>query len=484
MAGAVCVLFRLVDSRFARGLVSVAVLVVLCAMAGPAAASTAQLVEVVHPPYCKYSSPGVPPCVPTPVNVLVYQGAPGEANAVSVTGTREEVRIVDRAAVIEPGPGCTRIEHHSVRCTELQIDLIQNLLIATADGADVVRLGTSELGQVIIDGGRGDDLLVGNRGPEALYAGRGDDFLRGRGGDDQLHDASPRRALRSGDPSPFAFEGPPIALADPGRGRDTFDGGAGPSDTVSYAARSAALRIDLGSTAAIGGARGERDSVRGVENASGGTGDDRLTGGPRSDQLDGGEGDDVIAGRGGGDTLTGGSGRDTARGGPGGDSMFLYHLDEDPERIFCGSGLDNVSWIFPTDFLNDDCEHLTFPGYVGERLGGGVRSLLPLRAGRPPTVLSATLTCYSSGAPNPCPLEMEVRVVGAATRRGTAPPAGTLLGSISHTFPVGEEQRVRLDLSPAGVGLLRRHRALRVSVTTSGQPPDGPAGYLTVLRAP
>jgi hypothetical protein len=484
MEGAVCVLFRLVDRRFAGGLVSVAVLVVLCAMAGPATASTAQLVEVIRPPYCKYSSPGVPPCVPTPVNVLVYQGAPGEANAVSVTGTREEVRVVDRAVVIEPGSGCARIDRHSVRCMDPQFGLVQDLLIATADGADTVRLGTRELGPVIIDGGRGNDLLVGNGGPETLYAGRGDDFLRGRGGDDQLHDASPRRPLRSGDPSPFAFEGPPIALADPGPGRDTFDGGAGSADSVSYAERSAAVRVDLGTTAAIGGERGERDSVRRVENASGGVGDDRLTGGPRADRLDGGEGDDLIAGRGGGDTLMGGSGRDTTRGGPGGDSMFLDHLDEDPERALCGAGSDGVGGISTTDFVTGDCEHLTFPGSVGERLGGGVRSLLPLRAGRPPTVLSATLTCYSSGAPNPCPLEMEVRVRGPAARPGTAPPAGTLLGSISHTFPVGEEQTVRLDLSPAGVALMRRHRALHVSVTTTGAPPFGPAGYLTVLRSP
>lgn len=41
MEGAVCVLFRSVDRRFARGLVSVAVLVVLCAAAGSAWASSA-----------------------------------------------------------------------------------------------------------------------------------------------------------------------------------------------------------------------------------------------------------------------------------------------------------------------------------------------------------------------------------------------------------------------------------------------------------
>src|SRR5918999_4892286 len=115
MEGIVCVSFRLVDRRFARGWISVAVLVVLCAMASPASASTAQLVDVVLPPYCRYNPPNVP-CLPGSAKVLVYQAGPGEANRVSLTGTRQEVRIRDRAAVIEPGPGCSRIDRHSVRC--------------------------------------------------------------------------------------------------------------------------------------------------------------------------------------------------------------------------------------------------------------------------------------------------------------------------------------------------------------------------------
>src|ERR671914_1019236 len=109
MEGAVCVLVRLVDRRFARGWVSVAVLVVLCAMAGPAAASTAKLVDVVLPPYCKYNPPGVP-CLPGSAPVVVYQAGPGEPNRVSLTGGREEVRISDPAAVISPGAGWLRID--------------------------------------------------------------------------------------------------------------------------------------------------------------------------------------------------------------------------------------------------------------------------------------------------------------------------------------------------------------------------------------
>jgi hypothetical protein len=109
------------------------------------------------------------------------------------------------------------------------------------------------------------------RGPsgERLYAGGGADVLRGRGGGDLLSDASTPGLLRSGDPSPFVSDEGPVALADPGRGRDSFDGGSGRGDTVSYEARRAGVRVDLANPAAIGGGPGERDSVKGVESAFG-----------------------------------------------------------------------------------------------------------------------------------------------------------------------------------------------------------------------
>jgi Ca2+-binding RTX toxin-like protein len=456
--------------------------------ASPAPASTAGLVDVVLPPYCKYNPPGIP-CLPGSAKVLVYQGGAGEANVVSVTGGREEVRVGDRAAVIEAGPGCSRIDRHSVRCSEPEIG-VQRVFIATAGGADTVRseldtLSAGFLGEVIVNSGRGDDLLVGGPGADRLYAGEGDDVLRGRGGDDRLYDASPRRPLRSGDPSPFGFDEGVIALANPGRGRDSFDGGGGRGDSVSYAERSAGVRVDLANTAAIGGARGERDSVKGVESAFGTAHNDRLAGNRRSNGLIGDDGDDRIAGRAGNDSLAGGDGRDVMLGGPGDEQMSFGRADEAPDRASCGSGKDRLFDQAPSDFLNDDCERLFFNTF-GERLigdAGEVKSLLPLRAGQPPTVLSATLFCYPFDVHAPCPLGLELRVHGPAVRGGTAPPRGTLLGSSSYTFALGEEKSVSLDVSPTGLELLRRHRALRVSVTTTGEPPYG-AGYLTVLRTP
>ena len=490
MEGAGCVLFRVVDRRFARGWVSLAVLVVLCAVAGPAAASTAQLVDVVLPPYCKYNPPGAP-CLPGSAKVLVYQGGAGEANRVSLTGTPKEVRFRDRAAVIEPGPGCSRIDRHSVRCSEPEMG-VQRLYIATAAGADTVRLelelGSLLIGQVIVDGGRGDDLLVGGAGTDLLYGGKGDDVLRGRNGDDQLYDASPRRTLRSGDPSPFGFDDGAIALADPGLGRDTFDGGGGRGDGVSYAERSAGVRVDLANTAAIAGARGERDSVRGVESTVGGAGNDRLAGNRRSNGLDGGAGDDRILGRRGDDSIEGGSGPSVIIAGPGDDQINGQYrpVDEGADRFFCGTGEDSVAWIFPSDFVSDDCDGLSF-NFLGAQglFGGSAVSLLPLRRQAPPMVLSAPeLWCYFVANPSGCRVTLEVRVDGPAARGGTAPVRGTLLGSESYTFLPDERKGVSLALSRAGLETVRRHRALRARVTVSEGDAQPSAGYLTVLRAP
>jgi RTX calcium-binding nonapeptide repeat (4 copies) len=476
-----------------RGLVSLAVLVVLCAVAAPAAASTAQLVDVVLPPYCKYNPPNVP-CLPGSAKALVYRAGAGEANRVSLTGTREELRIGDPAAVIEPGPGCSRIDHHSVRCSAPEIG-IDRVYIATASGADTVRskldtIGAGYYGEVLVDGGHGNDRLVGGAGRDRLYGGKGDDVLRGRGGDDQLFDASPQRTLRSGDPSPFEIdEGVHShALVDPGPGRDSFDGGDGGGDRVSYAARSAGVRVDLANTAAIGGARGERDSVRGVEGTVGGAGNDRLAGNRRNNELDGGAGDDRIVGRHGADFIEAGSGRNVVVAGPGDDQINAHYRssDEGADRFFCGTGRDSPSWLFPSDFVSDDCESLGF-NFLGAQglFGGGAESLLPLRAGYAPFVLSAPeLWCYFVANPSGCRLTLALRVDGPAARGGTAPVRGTLLGSQSYTFSPDERKGVLLRLSPGGLETLRRHGALRVRVTASeggGQPS---AGYLTVLRAP
>ena len=458
-------------------------------LAAPVSGSTAQLVDVVLPPECRFPPPGGV-CPPVSATVFVYEAERGEANRVSVALSGPELRVSDPGAVIQAGRGCAPIERHRVNCSEPDRG-ISGVFVDSRDGADTVR---SRSASVIVNGGRGDDVLLGGPFRDVLFGGPGADLLRGRDGNDVLYDASPRRPFLSSDLAPF-FPSPflgvtlvptAVPLADPGRGSDRFDGGGSRRDTISYEGRRRGVTLDLGNAAPLGGARGEHDSVRGFEDALGGAGDDRLLGSGRGNQLDGTRGDDRIVGRAGADFIEGGSGRNVIVAGPGDDSINVLYspTDRGAERLFCGPGSDTMSGISPNDFLNDDCERLVFT-YFGERLvAHDVDSLLPLRPRRPPTVLSATLECAPFDVSAPCDLGLELRVHGPAGRRGTAPPRGTLLGSSSDTLSLGEKKSVSLGLSAVGARLLRRHGALYARVSANGAPPYGPTGYLTVLRAP
>jgi Ca2+-binding RTX toxin-like protein len=471
--------------------VTVMVGVALGLFAAPVSGSTAQLVDVVLPPECKFTPPGGV-CPPGSATVLVYQAERGEANRVSVASSGQELRVSDPGAAIHPGRGCTPIERHRVNCSEPG-RVISDVFIDSGDGADTVN---SRSASVTVNGGRGDDLLVGGRFRDVLYGGPGADRLRGRDGGDLLYDASPRRPFLRTDLA--AFFPPPffgftfgsrtaVPLAGPGRGRDYFDGGSG-RDTISYEGRLAGVTLDLADAAAVAGGRREHDSIRGVQGALGGVGDDRLVGSSRSDLLDGTRGDDRIVGREAADFIEGGTGRNVIIAGPGDDLINSQYRPTDlgAERTFCGSGMDHVSWIFPSDFLNDDCEDLEFNFLRdGGLFGGDVRSQLPLRTGVAPLVLVAPeLWCHFVVNPSGCRLTLDLLVDGPASRRGTAPPRGTLLGSESYKFSPDERKSVSLSVSPAGLRILRRHGALQVRVRVTEDAPHQPGGYLTVLRAP
>jgi Ca2+-binding RTX toxin-like protein len=436
-------------------------------LAAPASASTARLVDVEVPYDCKFG-----PCPPAFATVLLYEAAPAEANRVSVERSADAVRVSDPGAVIEAGERCESVDQRNVRCTAA--NRIALVFVDAGDGADRVRSGE------VVDGGPGNDVLVGGG---QLFGGRGADVLRGSGETDHLYDASPRDPFGSSDLSRFIVESSPAAapvpLADPGRGRDSFDGGAG-HDTISYEGRGTGVRVDLANASAIAGARREHDSVRDFESAIGGDGDDRLTGNNhRVNQLDGGDGDDRILGRRGADHIEGGTGRNVIRAGPGDDQVnaTARAVNLGAERIFCGSGMDRTSWIYPSDFVNDDCEELEFNFLRddGGLFGGVLVSHLPLDEDEPPIVFSTgELWCYFVVNPSGCRLTLEVRV----QRRGR------LLGSQSYTFAPDERRTVTAELSAAGMRILRRHESLlvRVRVVEDGAPRQG--GYLTVLRVP
>ena len=116
-----------------------------------------------------------------------------------------------------------------------------------------------------------DDTLTGSTVSNSLRGGGGDDTVIGAAGD------------------------------------DTLDGGAG-RDLADYATSTNPLSVDLGAGTASG--RGD-DTLRAIENLTGGAGNDFLAGDARSNLIVGGAGLDRVAGGDGDDSLDGGAGLDT-----------------------------------------------------------------------------------------------------------------------------------------------------------------------------
>lgn len=99
-----------------------------------------------------------------------------------------------------------------------------------------------------------------------------------------------------------------------GVGKDTLDGGAG-ADTADYSDKSVAVVATLnGATAVsvkVGGVA--EDSIKNIENLSGGSAADNLTGDTLANTLVGNAGNDILRGGLGNDILTGGTGQDFFR---------------------------------------------------------------------------------------------------------------------------------------------------------------------------
>ncbi|MBL8700848.1 MAG: M10 family metallopeptidase C-terminal domain-containing protein [Alphaproteobacteria bacterium] len=198
-------------------------------------------------------------------------------------------------------------------------------------------------------GGDGIDILVGTSG---------DDVLQGFGGNDTL----------SG-----------------GLGDDVLDGGDG-RDLASYRDIAAPLTIDLrlaGTAQDTGGAG--HDTLIGIENVTGGTGNDTITGdgganilsgNAGDDWLFGGEGDDILDGGAGNDALIGGNGTDTVTyaSATGGVSVVMWLRGFQPTG---GAGSDVHSSIeifvgsrFDDSFISNDFDHVLKGGAGNDGLYG------------------------------------------------------------------------------------------------------------------
>jgi Ca2+-binding RTX toxin-like protein len=213
----------------------------------------------------------------TPLPIVTYVAAAGEANLVAVARAGDVITISDPAATIAPEAPCQAVDPHQVACSAAPGPVgISGFDAHLADGDDTLSiagiLGTAST----LDGGDGSDTL---------RAGPDDDTLDG------------------------------------GPGADRLDGGAG-EDVLSFSGRSAGVVVD-----GAAGRTSDGDAYTGIETVLGGAGADRLLGGPGPDVFRGGPGKDTLRGAGGDDTLSGELGADRLEGGAGADL-----LDGDPPQ--------------------------------------------------------------------------------------------------------------------------------------------------------
>ena len=232
--------------------------------------------------------PPLPGIEPAASYTLTARGEGSEENRTGIASDPDGYTVRNQGGQLTAGPGCTAVDPNEVRCPTPRRARKHSVFVDGGRGQDVIAIGThSPAIKVEVRGGRGNDFLLGGSGDDLLVGGPGNDLLGGADGDDRL---------------------------DGGTGDDLLDGGPG-RDTVTYRGRSASVVADLAS--GTGGAAGERDGYRAVEDLTGGRGSDRLLGDDGPNTLLGGTGGgrDRVVGRGGDDDLLahradGGSGND------------------------------------------------------------------------------------------------------------------------------------------------------------------------------
>ena len=128
-----------------------------------------------------------------------------------------------------------------------------------------------------LSGSAGSDALTGDSGINVLDGGAGDDLLNGAGGNDTLLGGAGNDTLIGG------------------AGINLLDGGTG-SDTADYSAQTTAVTVTL-MGAADGSATGIgfSDTLRGIENVTGGSGNDTIVADSNANFIDGGFGTDTVS---------------------------------------------------------------------------------------------------------------------------------------------------------------------------------------------
>lgn len=406
-----------------------------------------------------------------------YRAEPQEANRVLlVTVDDQTVEVSDSGAVILPGRGCRSVDAHTARCSTASTGR-QGLIGSNVSLGDMDDAAESRGPGLTADGGPGNDLLQSS----SIVAGD----LDGGGGRDTLLGGRNVDTLIDGDKS-----GAPDS--------DVLDGREGGA-LLSYARRTASVRVDLSAPGAGAGEAGEADVIRSISAVRGGAGsdtllgrsveggagadrivgtggDDFLTGGLGSDRISGGRGQDSLTGGPGADQLSGGNGHDSLDGGHGRDRLEGGRGDDSLRSgsARCGAGVDSIG---PSayDYVHGDCEETAFGLPTRQADGKGVRLTRYPRVERRTSVLFS-VRCpaeETDGYPSPVVLRGRVRLsgpgglfVGGGAIPSAAAGCAARWAENSSELPA---VKVRAVLSPAGRRLLARRGGAVVTVAFRGR---------------
>jgi Ca2+-binding RTX toxin-like protein len=172
-----------------------------------------------------------------------------------------------------------------------------------------------------LEGGAGSDKLVGGPGNDVLYAGEDSapDTLEGGGGNDVLYGVNIFHPKKDSGPATMnGGAGSDLMIGGQPCDGDTFDGGPGANDSVSFArvhnSGSVAVEATIGGSVLTPGVSGctPGQITASTEKIEGSPGNDILTGDNGPNTLLGRGGDDKLDGEGGFDDCIGGGGNDSA----------------------------------------------------------------------------------------------------------------------------------------------------------------------------
>jgi Ca2+-binding RTX toxin-like protein len=288
------------------------------------------------------------------VNDVLSSAADGRVNTLT-GGTGDDTYIMRETQdlTVEGGAGGGTDEVRSIAATYTLGTNVENLtFIGSGDFT-----GTGNVLDNVITGGSGNDLLSGAAGNDAINGGAGNDTLNGDAGNDALNGGAGNDTINGG-------LGNDTINHTVGEGADAVDGGANTDtlnvtgtagdetlgvifagsvltqvdggsvigvesvtanladgvDTLSYAGSTTAVNVNL----ELGTASGFT-SITGIENVTGGSGNDLLAGSAGANTLDGGAGNDTVSAGDGDDTVNYGVGQgaDTVEGGSGLDSLNI-----------------------------------------------------------------------------------------------------------------------------------------------------------------